>query len=522
MARVGTATAATVLAVPVFVFAGGNSVAVARTYTCGGETATIVGTGGQDALVGTPTRDVIVALGGTDSIDALAGDDVLCGGRGVDTIDAGRGADIVWGGADGRARGIEGDLIEGGPGDDTLHGGLDPAESGGVQKNEDIVIYEDAPRGVRINLDEPTVSGQGDDTIDGFYSVVGSEHDDVITAGAETDVVRGLAGADTITVDSEEGEVFGGDGPDVMRLGYYVYGNNGDDDIRFVSQNASGGTGADVMVGTKHHDTYRAGPGRDVIRGRQGRDYLDGEEGSDRIVGGGRDDWVIGGSEEDQLAGGRGEDKLEPGDYAGGSRSVGDDVVRGGAGSDTVDYLEMYRASGVRVDLAEGVATRAGHDLLYSIENASGGAGADELLGSSVRNFLSGGEGDDLLRGRAGRDRLEPDNTEDDFAPLGNDTLHGGLGSDLASYWFARGGRGGVVIDLAAGTATGQGADTLGGIERLQGTSDSDQLLGDAHDNVLRGGLGDDVLVGRRCEDRAIGGYNDDSCDAEQMTGCEA
>jgi Ca2+-binding RTX toxin-like protein len=402
-----------------------------------------------------------------------------------------------------------------------LHGGLDPAESGGVQKNEDIVIYEDAPRGVRISLDEPTVSGQGHDTIDGFFSVVGSEHDDVITAGAETDVVRGLAGADTITVDSQEGEVFGGDGPDVMRLGYYVYGNNGDDDIRFAFKQASGGTGADVMVGTKHRDVYRAGPGGDVIRGRLGLDFVDGEEGSDRIVGGRRDDWMVGGSEDDQLAGGRGDDKLEPGDYAGSRRLIGDDVVRGGAGVDTVAYPEMYRAVGVRVDLAEGLATRAGHDLLYSIENASGGAGSDELLGSNVRNFLSGGEGDDLLRGRGGRDRLDPDNTEDDFAPLGNDTLHGGLGSDFASYWFARGGRGGVMIDLDAGTATGHGADTLGGIERLQGTSNSDQLLGDAHDNVLRGMSGDDVLVGRRGEDRAIGGNDDDSCDAEQMTGCE-
>ena len=49
--------------------------------TCRGVPATIVGTGGNDALVGTPARDVIAAFGGDDSIASLAGRDLVCAGR---------------------------------------------------------------------------------------------------------------------------------------------------------------------------------------------------------------------------------------------------------------------------------------------------------------------------------------------------------------------------------------------------------------------------------------------------------
>lgn len=386
-------------------------VALAVGYTCDGQPATIVGTAEVDSLVGTPGADVIVGLGGKDTIAGLGGDDRLCGGRGVDIIDAGGGDDTVYGGADGFAVFIEGDFIEGGPGDDQLHGGLDPAESGGQQKNEDILIYEDAPRGIRINLDEPAVTGQGHDTIDGFFSVIGSEHDDVITAGAETDVVKALGGDDTITVDSQEGEVFGGDGNDVMRGCYYAYGNHGDDDIRFALEQASGGNGDDVMVGTKHRDIMRGGTGRDVIRGRQGRDFLDGQEGSDRILGGGRDDLVLGGPQADWLAGGRGDDQLEAGDingrHQGKHAPVADDRLRGGPGVDTVAFPDVHRRGGVRVDLAQGLATHVGRDRLIGIENVWGTRWGDQIFGDSRRNVLSGNGGDDHLVGRGRIDKAD-------------------------------------------------------------------------------------------------------------------
>ncbi len=193
-----------------------GSPASAGVVTCGGEAPTITGTNDDDVLTGTAGSDVIVGLGGHDVIVGLGGDDVLCGGRGVDDINAGPGNDRVWGGADGRSGPREGDVIEGGAGDDVLSGGLDASESGGADNHEDVVSYAHSPAGIQIDLAQPNVTGQGNDTIDGFYSVIGSEYRDDIAAGAETDLVRGLGGDDTITVDSHEGEVFGGSGDDTL------------------------------------------------------------------------------------------------------------------------------------------------------------------------------------------------------------------------------------------------------------------------------------------------------------------
>ncbi|MCW2949753.1 MAG: hypothetical protein JWN41_766 [Thermoleophilia bacterium] len=57
-----------------------------RPYTCGGRTATIVGTERGERLVGSRGADVIVALGGNDRIIGRGGADVICAGAGNDAI----------------------------------------------------------------------------------------------------------------------------------------------------------------------------------------------------------------------------------------------------------------------------------------------------------------------------------------------------------------------------------------------------------------------------------------------------
>ena len=66
---------------------------------------------------------------------------------------------------------------------------------------------------------------------------------------------------------------------------------------------------------------------------------------------------------------------------------------------------------------------------------------------------------------------------------LGNDTVHGGSGNDalvgtgasIASYADAPGP---VSVDIGAGTATGDGTDTLSGIENVVGSPFADHLGG--------------------------------------------
>lgn len=96
---------------------------------------TIGGTDGDDVLVGTPGPDVICGFGGNDTIRGLGGNDRLIGGSGNDTLIGGSGNDRLIGGSgrdrmfggSGRDRlngrdGQPGDLLNGGPGDDSCAG----------------------------------------------------------------------------------------------------------------------------------------------------------------------------------------------------------------------------------------------------------------------------------------------------------------------------------------------------------------------------------------------------------------
>ena len=104
------------------------------TPSCGGRTATIVGTDGANSIVGTAGADVIVALGGSDVIRGRGGNDTVCGGSGNDRIKGGAGKDRIRGGpGDDRIRGGSGsdqlrggagnDVVRGGPGQDQIRGG---------------------------------------------------------------------------------------------------------------------------------------------------------------------------------------------------------------------------------------------------------------------------------------------------------------------------------------------------------------------------------------------------------------
>lgn len=108
-------------------------------------------------------------------------------------------------------------------------------------------------------------------------------------------------------------------------------------------------------------------------------------------------------------------------------------------------------------------------------DTISGLAGHDYLRGDEGDDQLSGGDGDDYLRGGAG-----------------NDLIDGGAGWDRAAY---RDATAGVHVDLnIQGVAqdTGQGSDTLTGIEHASGTIYADTLIGNAGDNWLWGEGADD------------------------------
>jgi Ca2+-binding RTX toxin-like protein len=122
----------------------------------------------------------------------------------------------------------------------------------------------------------------------------------------------------------------------------------------------------------------------------------------------------------------------------------------------------------------------------------NGTVGNDILEGTAEADVMDGLAGDDILRGGAGDDYLK--------GGPGNDTIDGGANSNGWGDFVAFGGATvGVVVDLAAGTATdGQGGtDTLSGIEGVEDTPFDDNIKGDAGRNYFRLGLGNDTLDGR-------------------------
>ncbi|WP_370631400.1 calcium-binding protein [Methylosinus sp. Sm6] len=192
------------------------------------------------------------------------------------------------------------------------------------------------------------------------------------------------------------------------------------------------------------------------------------------------DDVLIGNGAYNVLWGVDGDDRIQ-------GRSGGD-YLYGGAGVDTLDYLDSV--AGVQIDLAAGTAAggSAQDDQIFDFENVWGSAFADSLSGDDGANALSGFAGADLLNGQGGDDILS--------GGSGRDVLDGGAGVDTADYSDKTAA---VAVTLnGAANATvrvgGVAEDVIRNIENVIGGEGADTLRGDNLANALSGGGGDDVL----------------------------
>ncbi len=98
----------------------------------------------------------------------------------------------------------------------------------------------------------------------------------------------------------------------------------------------------------------------------------------------------------------------------------------------------------------------------------------------------------------------------------GNESFLGGAGINTVDYGASAGA---VHVDLAAGTATGEGMDTLVSIQAVRGSAFGDALTGDGVANLLMGqggadslsgGAGNDTLLGGAAADQLAGGLGAD------------
>jgi Ca2+-binding RTX toxin-like protein len=146
------------------------------------------------------------------------------------------------------------------------------------------------------------------------------------------------------------------------------------------------------------------GTGTDTIDGSAQPDWLDGQGGNDTMYGADGADKLYGGVGNDVYYGDAGNDVFWQE-----STADGDDDFFGGADTDTVNYQK--RTNAVTVTLGNGLAddgeTGEFDAVDIDVERATGGGGADVLVGSSAVNLLTGNNGDDELYGGGGNDTLK-------------------------------------------------------------------------------------------------------------------
>jgi Ca2+-binding RTX toxin-like protein len=338
-------------------------------------------------------------LDGKDYVDGGEGNDRIGGGGNDDRLIGGAGDDKIWGDALTRGTYIDNpdgsqtfvsltgalhpgnDILEGGEGNDELHGdGGDDILDGGA--GNDLLIGDTQPgEAVLTSMeagDDFLSGGEGDDELQG------NAGDDVLLGGAGDDL---LFGDDDGVDPSLEGDDWleGGDGADQL------LGKGGNDTL-------IGGEGDDLGSGGEGDDEIVAGAGADQFDGEAGDDVLFGDAGNDLLLGGDGVDELDGGADDDRLIGGDGQDTLFGGDGA--------DELQGGRGNDLV-------------------IGDAGNDLAF------GEDGNDELFGGDGNDSLRGDDGDDALDGGAGDDILIGDADGQIGGTGGIDILIGGAGNDV-------------------------------------------------------------------------------------------
>ena len=211
------------------------------------------------------------------------------------------------------------------------------------------------------------------------------------------------------------------------------------------------------------------------------------------LYGRGGNDILIGGLGNDVLDGGDGDDVIVFSEDG----SPDTDLVRGGAGVDTLDFSAF--ASAVNIDLsnlgATQVVTAGELELIVDLEDIEiliGGSGNDKLTGNSLDNTFTGGAGDDTFDGVGGTN-LVIENSDADFVLSPASLAFGGNTDVLMSIQGVElyGGASANMLDASAWTGAAQ----------LFGGGDDDTLIGGSGNNILIGGAGNDILVG--------GGAND-------------
>ena len=374
-------------------------------------------------------KDVTVANVDAFTVSLSDGNDTFSAAGNAATGAAAFAADVTVYGGDGN------DTLRGGDGDDTLNGGegadiftsantLDGADTYNGGNGSDTMDYSLRTAALTVDLDGSADDGEATETDDVKADV------EVLKGGTAGDTLTGTTGAQTISGGAGDDTIDGGLGDDVLNgdAGNDVFaegaatsgadvfnGGAGTDKVDYGSRVATvtvtmdttaddglASEGDKVMVDVENATT---GTGNDVLTGSTVANVLDGGSGNDTISGGDGNDTLVGGLGVDGLSGGNGDDTFNEG-----SATSGLDTIGGGAGVDTVSYAARTVAVVVVMDGATASGQASEGDLIGTdVENLIGGTAADPITGNAADNTLEGGTGSvvDTINGLAGEDVID-------------------------------------------------------------------------------------------------------------------
>jgi len=444
----------------------------------------LYGHGGDDQLFGdwaAEQGEGTVYETGVDWLYGGEGNDIAHGGTGADKVYGDDGDDQVFGdGGDDALFGGDGaDRLSGGIGSDVLDGGA----------GADTAIFNGARSAYSISTTNGVtfVSGpDGTDTLtnierlrfdDGLFNLAGNPLPNEVNGTPNADTLNGTAGADSIAAGGGDDVITGGAGSDI------IDGGEGMDTAVFARSASYAVTVNGGVV------TAISSEGTDTLTNVERLRFGDLELAVADLTG----TTLIGSAAGETLNGADGDDRFFGG--------AGNDQLEGGAGVDTADYSGA--AAGVTAQLNTGQASNDGDggvDTFTAIENLTGSAFNDVLLGDGGSNVLRGGAGYDVLIGLAG-----------------NDVIHGGAGAANELYGGAGDDRYVVEAEDTIVEQAGEGVDLVEtGLSRFRLSANVENLTytgtagfegqGNAGDNVIRGTTGRDVLIGFDGNDILYGG----------------
>jgi Ca2+-binding RTX toxin-like protein len=481
---------------------------------------------GDDTLLGGTGNDKLYGQDGNDTLTGGAGNDWLVGGAGADHLNGDVDSDTVSYAGSGSAvsvhlaleeqgsnsggdalgdyiTGVEniagsshhdllvGDsqsnVLSGGAGDDTLEGraGADTLDGGDGSNTASYVNAGSVGLTASLQASTGNTGEAAGDSYINIQNITGSGGDDILTGSSsdgsaagnvlQSNFLQGLDGNDTLNGLAGDDTLAGGNGNDILNGGLgadTLQGGAGADTASYA--NASTGIKAYLLdtsksVGEAVGDSYTS---IESLTGSAYADTLAGDQSANTLDGGAGDDILIGGE--------------------------GGDKLYGGDGADTASYETA--ASAVRVSLKD-TSTNIGdaqNDSYFSIENLTGSAYADVLIGNTLSNRLSGGLGADTLIGGGGGDTYQGD--------VGADTVDYATAASAVTVFMET-----AQQALNAGSAVG---DTYLQIENITGSQYNDMITGDNLGNTLIGGEGNDTLdggTGASVSDKLNGGLGQDT-----------